>query len=507
MDPRITGTPSLRGGTFDAIAGALVRAGLAGTPCRPLPGSLLRAAAVPRRLRWPLAIALGFVCCGAAVTSAGDAWQSGTARANITPSEWIWMSGYASRDRPADGKLHDLWAKILVLTDAQDRTAVLITLDLVGIDRATSQAIVGQIAERYQLPREAVSLCSSHTHTGPVIGTNLRTMYFLNEHQAGQIRAYTERTIDQIVAAVGQALDARQPARLSRGQGLARFAVNRRNNPEPEVDARRASGSLVGPVDHDVPVLAVWSDMGQLRAVVCGYACHATTLSGYEWSGDYPGYAQIELERNHPGAMALFWAGCGADQNPIPRRTVEQAQDYGRQLAEAVDRTLASPLVPVSPRLEMRYAEIQLPFAKLPTPAELEADAASTDRYVASRARKFQGALAAGQPLNASYPYPIQHWRLGDDLTWIHLGGEVVVDYALRFKAEFGRANTWIAGYANDVMAYIPSLRVLREGGYEGGGAMVYYGLPSAWDETVEDRIANEVSRGVAAIEPVAASQ
>ena len=38
-----------------------------------------------------------------------------------------------------------------------------------------------------------------------------------------------------------------------------------------------------------------------------------------------------------------------------------------------------------------------------------------------------------------------------------------------------------MTGYANDVMAYIPSLRVLKEGGYEGGGAMIYYGLPTVW--------------------------
>ena len=73
------------------------------------------------------------------------------------------------------------------------------------------------------------------------------------------------------------------------------------------------------------------------------------------------------------------------------------------------------------------------------------------------------------------------------------LGGEVVVDYALRLKAEHGPI--WIAGYTNDVMAYIPSRRVLLEGGYEGVGAMVYYGLPTAWAPVVEERIAEEVTR------------
>ena len=76
---------------------------------------------------------------------------------------------------------------------------------------------------------------------------------------------------------------------------------------------------------------------------------------------------------------------------------------------------------------------------------------------------------------------------------WVTLGGEVVVDYALRLKQELGPANTWVAGYSNDVMAYIPSRRVLSEGGYEGGGAMVYYGLPTIWAPEIEETIVREV--------------
>jgi len=67
----------------------------------------------------------------------------------------------------------------------------------------------------------------------------------------------------------------------------------------------------------------------------------------------------------------------------------------------------------------------------------------------------------------------------------------VVVDYALRLKKELGAV--WVAGYSNDVMAYIPSLKVLKEGGYEGGGAMVYYGLPAVWAPRVEEMIVDAV--------------
>ena len=55
-----------------------------------------------------------------------------------------------------------------------------------------------------------------------------------------------------------------------------------------------------------------------------------------------------------------------------------------------------------------------------------------------------------------------------------------------------------MTAYANDVMAYIPSRRVLAEGGYEGGGAMVYYGLPTVWAPEIEPMILDEVNRQLA---------
>ena len=97
--------------------------------------------------------------------------------------------------------------------------------------------------------------------------------------------------------------------------------------------------------------------------------------------------------------------------------------------------------------------------------------------------------------LPATYPVPIQSWQFGDQLTMIFLGGEVVVDYALRLKRERQGTRTWVAGYSHDVMAYIPSRRVLREGGYEGASSMVYYGLPTTWAPTIERLITAEVLR------------
>jgi hypothetical protein len=431
------------------------------------------------------------------VAPAADPWQAGVAKANITPPQFMWMAGYASRDHVAEEKLTDLWAKALLLQDPQGNRALLITLDLVGIDRPLSQSICQKLMQKHGLQREQIALNCSHTHTGPVVARNLRPMHYLqlSEEQKKLVDQYAAFLEESIVKAVDQAFANLAPSSITSGSGRATFATNRRNNVEAKVPELREFGQLKGPVEHDVPVLAVRSPEGKLRAVTFGYACHSTVLSSYQWSGDYPGFAQIALEEKHPDMVALFWAGCGGDQNPLPRRTVELAKHYGQTLAQSVEAVLAAPMMPVDGSLAASYQEIDLPLGSIPSRDDLIRDTQSKDKYIAARATTLLEDVDAGHPLPATYPYPISVWKLGPDVQWVFLGGEVVVDYAVRLKAELTGPKTWVAGYSHDVMAYIPSRRVLTEGGYEGGGAMVYYGLPAPWSPEVEERIVAEVHR------------
>jgi hypothetical protein len=428
---------------------------------------------------------------------AADSWQAGVAKANITPRQFMWMSGYASRDHVAEAKLTDLWAKALVLQDPQGKKVVLITLDLIGVDRPLSQSICQKLMDKHGLQREQIAINCSHTHTGPVVARNLRPMHYLqlSEEQKKLVDDYATFLEESVIKVVDDAFHTLAPSQISWGSGRATFATNRRTNVEAKVPELRELGQLKGPNDHDVPVLAVRTPDGKLRAVTFGYACHSTVLAFFQWSGDYPGFAQLGLEEKHPEMIALFWAGCGGDQNPLPRRTVELAQHYGQTLAASVEAVLAAPMTPVGDRLVASYQEIDLPLGTLPTRDDLVRDAQSQDKYIASRAVTLLEDIEAGGKLPASYPYPISIWKLGPDVQWVFLGGEVVVDYAVRVKSELAGSKTWVAGYSHDVMAYIPSRRVLLEGGYEGGGAMVYYGLPSPWSPEVEERIVAEVQR------------
>jgi neutral ceramidase len=449
---------------------------------------------------------VSWVCCLAGILAllwpvdgrgADVTWRVGTARVVITPDQPLWMAGYASRDKPASEKFTDLWVRSCVLEDSAGERAVLVSLDLIGCDRGFAQSICDTLKQQYGLERKQIALCFSHTHSGPVIGRALEVAHYrhLGPEQQAAIDAYTARLPGHVVDCVGRALADLTPCELLCGSGTATIAVNRRNNPEPKVPELRANGQLVGPVDHDVPVLAARAPDGNWKAVWFGYACHATTLSDFQWCGDYPGYAAAELETKHAGTTALFWAGCGADQNPLPRRRLELAQQYGAQLATAVEDVLSRPdgLTPIPSVLRTAWQEIALPLSPAPTEDELRHAATAEDRYVRARATMYLERLAAGQPLPTTVPYPIQVWELGNAIQFVCLGGEVVVDYALRLKSELRGKQTWVAGYANDVMAYIPSQRVLAEGGYEGKDAMVYYGLLSPWTADVEPLIITAV--------------
>lgn len=440
-----------------------------------------------------LAAAIGF--SSLAVADSAPNWTAGIAKKKITPAEPMWMSGYASRTRPAEGTLHELWAKALIVQDADGNQHAFVSLDLVGIGRDISTDVCKALEQKCGLQRSQVSLFTSHTHTGPVVGGNLGSMYFVDEAQQKKIDGYADFLKSAIVEVVQKALNDRHPVSISYGMGNAGFAVNRRNNREADVPQLREQGELKGPVDHSVPVLAVRSSEGKLEGIVFGYACHATVLSFYQWSGDWPGFAQLEIEKAYPGVTALFMAGCGADQNPLPRRTVELAESYGVQTRVAVQQVLEQEMKSLPQPLQAVYEEIPLKLGKLPSRGEIEKNLTSSNRYEVARAKQLLKKIEKDGQLDQTYPYPIQIVGFGDQVRLVVLGGEVVVDYSNRLRREFDRLDLWVAGYANDVMAYIPSVRVLKEGGYEGASSMVYYGLPTVWSEQVEEQIVSTVHR------------
>ena len=324
------------------------------------------------------------------------------------------------------------------------------------------------------VPPKSLLLNASHTHCGPQIKGVDEALTGEETGRDRQAREYVEQLKDKVVEVVGRAMAQSEPVKLDYLHARAGFAMNRRR-PTPQGIANASNPE--GPVDHDVPVLRVTAADGKsVKAILFGYACHNTTLNFYQFCGDYAGFAQQYLEESHPGAAALFMTGCGGDQNPYPRSTIELCRQHGQSLATAVAAALETVPRPLTGPLDLAWEEVELEFAPPPGREELLTLQSSKNLFEKRHATLLLKQLEQNGRIKTTYSYPIQVVRFGKDLTLVALAGEVVVDYALRFKRELP-GPVWVAGYSNDVFGYVPSRRVLEEGGYEAGGAAMLYDL------------------------------
>lgn len=427
------------------------------------------------------------LCLFYSLGMAQTTWKVGLAKRIITPKEPMWMAGYANRNKPASGKIHELWAKAIVLEDTAGKKLVCVSTDLLGIPHTIEQQLCEQLERSFHLPRECIMLNSSHTHSAPVLAGALQDIYPVDTIEERKIITYSSWLVKELEDLIKEALADKGPAYLSIGSGFAQFQVNRRNNKESEL---KDLSALNGPNDFSVPIIKVTGADGKIKSILFSYACHATVLDGYDWSGDYVGFAQLELESIYQDCQAMFFQGAGADQNPLPRKSLGRARQYGKVLAAAVEQVIADDdFQALEPSLKVAFREIPLPLEKAPTKSELENLLQVDDRpdYMKKWAKRMLDHLNKGEVLRQSYSYPIQCVQLGKQLIFA-LGGELVTQYALDLKEAFG-TETIVFGYSNDVMAYIPSERILKEGGYEGESSQVVYGLPAKWQQGIEQQI------------------
>ncbi|MDZ4802544.1 MAG: neutral/alkaline non-lysosomal ceramidase N-terminal domain-containing protein [Bryobacteraceae bacterium] len=434
-----------------------------------------------------------------AAAAAPPEYKAGIGRVEITPAGPIWMSGYASRTKPSEGVLQKLWAKALAVQDRRGTKLVIVTTDLIGLPRSISDAVGARVEKQYGISRGNLLLNSSHTHTGPLIRKNLEVMVALDQLNRRVVDDYSTKLTDQLVDVVGSAVGAMKPASLSWGQGKAGFAMNRRE--------KTASGVKIGlnpngPMDHSVPVVRVADAEGKTLALLFGYACHNTTLTGehYQISGDFAGYAQADVEAAQPGVTAMFIQLCAGDQNPNPRSEVKYAEQHGRELSGAVQGVARGTMKPMKGHLAGTLQWKDLPVQ--PTAREDFEKMLSDSQPVRVRfAQEMLRRLDARDSLR-TVAYPVQALRLGDGLVLVALGGETVVEYALRIKAAHPKLGVIVSAYSNDVMGYIPTAKMLEEGGYEPVGSTMYYGQAAPFAPEIEKIILDSAAAAIARVKP-----
>ena len=413
-------------------------------------------------------------------------YQIGAAAIDVTPDYAVRLRGYAGRTTESEGIVHRLWAKALVIKSPERPPALLITLDNCLIPAYLRSELAERMLKRFGLHPDRFAITATHTHNGPMLARMSETLYChpLPEEHRQRIERYTAELIDKLEQVAIRAFDSQQPSQLFRATGQVRFARNRRTKN--------------GPVDHSLPILVAKNANGEVRAVYLSYACHCTTLSHNKISGDWAGYAQEAIQRRYPGAIALVSAGCGADANPSggAGSADDIASQHGQEISRQVD-LLQNELQPVSGELDTRFSVVDLQLKTIPNRAEWEARATAKDAArggtIGYHARIHLQRLDRDEAIKTRVPLPIQTWTFADNLAIVFLGGEVVVDYSLRLQKEFDHRRIWIIAYANDVPCYIPSERVLQEGGYEGGGAMTFHDWAAPFAPGLENRIVDEV--------------
>jgi hypothetical protein len=427
--------------------------------------------------------------CGATVLE----WKIGLAEAKITPERPVSLAGYASRNHPFEKVTTDLYAKAMSFEDRDGHVGVIVTTDLIGLTAAIAEPICERLASKTGLKREQILFSSSHIHTGPSLSLNPKEREgTATSDEAQRTVEYTRWLQDRLVEVVERSLEKREPAKLSWGGGVANFVMNRRES---------TPGGVIlgvnprGPADRTVPVLRIDGSDGKPRAVLFGAATHNTTLTDkcYEVCGDYAGFAQSYVQEKYPGVQAMFMLGLAGDSNPYPRGTMDLSREHGAALGKEVCRVLETKLQPVRGPIKIAFGHADLPLQDPPPREELEKQAARKGPIQSWVAQQMLAIFDRGEKLPTHYRCPIALWQFNDDLTLVALSGEVVVDYVMFLEKALGPNRLWLAAYCNDVFGYLPSARVLSEGGYETRG--LYTGGIGVFSPKAQDVLVEEVRK------------
>ncbi len=415
---------------------------------------------------------------------------AGAAKVDVTPTEPVVLAGYGGREAPFEGIDQPLWARALVL--GEEKPAAIVILDNCGVP----EPIKNRLAERLRshgIERDRLVVAVTHTHNAPNLEGYAPILWAgrTTKEDDQAIAAYTEFAIRQMEAAIVKALDKRRPLLLEWAQGRATFGGNRRVLRDGKWTGFGFQRN--GPVDHSLPVLTGKNAEGHVRFVWANYACHCTTVgSRNHVGGDWAGVANEQMERAFPGAVALMSIGCGADVGPQPTGTLALAESHGKHIAKEVSRLLNAEMKRLLQTPNITSGRVQLPLAKPKPRAHWEAQL-ETDGFSKQLAQSMLKTIDENGALPSAVDYPLSVWRFGDDLAMVFLAGEVGVDYAVRLNRELDWSRLWFTAWANDMPGYIPSRRVLEEGGYEPEFSQTYYNLPGPYDPKLEDLLVDSI--------------
>lgn len=236
--------------------------------------------------------------------------EIGFAEVNITPPLGMQIPGYGPKSRLSTGVKNELFAKAMAV-HTEGTTLIFVVLDIVSLDLEPVQRIRQRISQFTGVPELHVMISCTHTHTGPPRpeGDTNSTYYPLLEAKSADagILAYAGRV--QAKAGFGQGHE--DSVAFNRRFFMKDGTVQ--TNPgilNPEIDRPE------GPIDPEVFVMRVDNEQGETIGIVSNYACHTDTVSGTEYSGDFPAYISRTIKQLYgEHVVSLFFQGASANIN------------------------------------------------------------------------------------------------------------------------------------------------------------------------------------------------
>lgn len=407
----------------------------------------------------------------------------GAAKVGISPPIGTPMAGYYYH-RFSEA-LHDsLFAKAIVIESNGTRIAW-VECDLVGISAEIVNKARQLAVEKWGFSAGQVMIGATHSHTGPVI-PGFREKFAPRQSAIEQSEAYAAGLPEKIAAAIGEACQKLEPARLLIGDANeASVSFNRRyfmKNGTVGWNPGKNNPLVKGPaglIDPQLNMLFAVNDKGEYIAMLLNFALHLDCVGGASISADMP-FALDSMLAAVWGKklITVFSQGCSGNINHINVNEAVRQSGFGE--AERIGKILADDVIRASTRCDtlpaagIRHLQevTYLPLAPFPK------DSIGWARQIVARygkegvapfldfvkAFKFLDLAARkGKPLEAE----VQVFAIGDDLAIVALPAEVFTELGLYIKKRSPFRHTFITTQTNASLGYLPDYRSYLEGNYE----------------------------------------
>ncbi len=419
--------------------------------------------------------------------------RAGFARVDISPPLGSPMHGFFGRDRDhgCESVRDPLFARALWLEQGGERILIL-GFDLLFFDRARDDRLRGAIGRAVGLSSRQILTNCSHTHAGPMTHVWAGGMFTrMDEH-------YIYRLTDLVVEAATQARDNAVPVKMLVGETATDMPMSRRL-PDENGKARFLPNPD-GTVYHNLPMCLFQAEDGRPVCMMFSVACHPSALFGYQISADYPGMATSLIDKHLGCECSLFLQGCGGDAKPRTlvqdgtfRGSPDGSDEAGRigayDVMQALDR-----LAEAEPALAAESVEAVCEMARLPDRARLEELAHDKDELRRECAKYQLRILDQGYDLPTAIPLTVHGIKLADGVRLVGIEGEAVAELGHVIHDFYGSGVTFPLGYTDGCQLYLPTERVLREGGYEAESAHEY-AWPANFAHGVECPLSDAMAR------------